>query len=60
MSTQYRAEWVEESPCLWRWGDWYISRRANGYHLIVSSGVEYGPFLSFSDAKQHAEDVRAD
>jgi len=51
-----------DDPGLWAWGDWYISREGADelYMLIVSSGVEYGPFKTFDEAKQHAENVRGD
>ena len=47
-------------PSIWAWGDWAITRELNGYHLLVSSGVEYGPFATFEQVKQHAENVRGD
>lgn len=55
-----RAVWTEIEQNLWGWGDWSICHITDGYHLIVSSGVEYGPFLTWDEVTQHAEDVRAD
>lgn len=66
MTERKTAEWVAmddehtNDPALWSWGDWYISRERDGFHLIVSSGVEYGPFPTLDAVKQHAEDVRGD
>ena len=53
--------WLETEPGLWSWGDWFIMRETDDmFRLIVSSGVEYHPFASLAEAKQHAEDVRGD
>jgi hypothetical protein len=51
-----------DDPGIYSWGDWHIARdEINGlWHLIVSSGVEYGPFASLEAAKYHAENVRGD
>lgn len=59
------------NPALWSWGDWYISRvtrhdligleeKPEGFWLIVSSAVEYGPFATLKEAQDHAENVRGD
>jgi hypothetical protein len=62
-----RAEWVPMDdehtgdPHCWAWGDWCITLiNGEGYWLIVSSGVEYGPFATWDAVTQHAENVRAD
>ena len=49
-----------DNPSIWAWGDWTITKEASGYHLLVSSGVSYGPFPTLEAVKQHAEDVRGD
>lgn len=66
MPSRTPATWIPmddehtDDPALWSWGDWCIAREHDGFHLLVSSGVAYGPFRTFEAAKQHAEDVRAD
>jgi len=60
------AEWIAmddehtNDPTLYSWGDWTIALMENGWHLIVSSGVEYGPFNILDLAKECAENVRGD
>lgn len=66
MTDRKPADWVAmddehtNNPAIWSWGDWIITKAASGYHLLVSSGVRYGPFPSFAAVTQHAEDVRGD
>jgi hypothetical protein len=60
------AEWTvmddehTNDPSIWSWGDWCITKEVDGYHLLVSSGVGYGPFSTFDATTRHAEDVRGD
>jgi hypothetical protein len=57
------AEWIPANlgPNLWMWGDWVIAQIVgDGYYLMVSSGVQYGPFATWELVTQHAEDVRGD
>jgi hypothetical protein len=60
MHPRQRASWTKESAGLWCWGDWTIAEMSTGYWLVVSSGVEYGPFRSKEAAESHAESVRGD
>jgi hypothetical protein len=68
MEPRKAAKWIAmddehtDDPGLYSWGDWHIARDGAGglWHLIVTSGVEYGPFTSLEAAKQHAENVRGD
>jgi hypothetical protein len=41
------------------WGDWTITKLADGYHLLLPL-KRYGPFSTLEAAKQCAEDVRLD
>jgi hypothetical protein len=57
------AVWIQTTadPNLWMWGDWVIVQiTGQGYYMIVSSGIEYGPFANWELVTQHAEDVRGD
>lgn len=59
------ANWIAmddehtDAPTIYAWGDWTICEIC-GWFLIVSSGVEYGPFGTKEAAMQHAENVRGD
>lgn len=50
-------QFVNAGPSLWEWGDWYIAQAYGKYWLLVSSGIEYGPFLHFGDALNYAGEV---
>lgn len=54
---QMTANFVKEAPNLWTWGDWHITCLYDGFHLLVSSGVEYGPFRIFEEVLEHAASV---
>ena len=60
MIERQSAEWKSNEPHLWHWGDWFIAEDIDGFYLIVSSGVQYGPFDTFEAVKAHAENVRGD
>jgi hypothetical protein len=47
-------QWCFEGKDLWSWGDWYIAKLDDGFHLITSSGEEYYPFETLTDAKAKA------
>lgn len=49
-----------DAPHCWAWGDWCITLIGDGYWLIVSSGIEYGPFSTWDAVTEHAENVRGD
>lgn len=44
---------------LWQCGDWFIALAYDRFWLLVSSGIEYGPFRYFDDALRYAGDVAA-
>lgn len=44
---------------LWAWGDWFIALAYDSWWLLVSSGIEYGPFRDFDAALRYAGDVVA-
>jgi len=44
---------------LWAWGDWFIALAYDKWWLLVSSGIEYGPFRDFDAALRYAGDVVA-
>ena len=52
-------EFTQAEPNLWQWGDWFIAFAYDRFWLLVSSGVEYGPFQYFDTALQHAQDIAA-
>ena len=57
------AEWTPsegERVTCWYWGDWSITLIGGGYYLLVSSGISYGPFATWNEVTQHAENVRGD
>lgn len=48
---------VQAGPDLFQWGDWFIALAYGRWWLLVSSGIEYGPFRHFDDALRYAGDV---
>jgi hypothetical protein len=57
--TMIIAKWQpQDDQCTeYAWGDWTITKEDDGWHLLVSSGVRYGPFPDFESVTRHAEEV---
>jgi hypothetical protein len=50
---------VQVEANLFQWGDWFIALAYGRWWLLVSSGIDYGPFFNFNDALRYAGDVGA-